>query len=186
MVGNVPARFTVTVQGSAAGGTGFLGGDNNVVNDGTINLTSIDGAQTAMFGPANSLTNNGTVNTIAGTGGSRTLLGHVVNTGKLSLQTGVVTLVITGTLTQSGAGANVTVEVDGNKPRHDVQVSGAANLGGTLRLVNGYSPAAGDTETVLTSTNVVGTFASVLGTNPPGPTVWNVNYGATSVTLNAA
>jgi hypothetical protein len=98
---------------------------------------------------------------------------------------------ITGTYTQGAAGA-LNIELGGTTPgnnanNHDqLNVSGAATLSGVLNvsLVNGFTPAAGDTFTIMNYGSHSGTFTTVnLPALDEGLT-WNVNYNATTVILS--
>jgi fibronectin-binding autotransporter adhesin len=75
----------------------------------------------------------------------------------------------------------------GNGPNnHDqVNVVGAAALGGTLDLVpfNGFAPVAGDKFVVMTYANASGTFATVTGTTPAPGLTYTPVYSPTNLTI---
>ncbi|MBL8880533.1 MAG: hypothetical protein JNG88_15580 [Phycisphaerales bacterium] len=114
--------------------------------------------------------------------GAGTISGTLSNSGGV-LQPGdaIGTLTVNGTYSQ-GASAALEIQLAGvNNGEFDrVAISGAATLGGTLRLtaMNGYSPQIGQSFTILTAGSISGQFANVL---PPAGTEVSVQYSATSV-----
>jgi len=92
---------------------------------------------------------------------------------------GIGTFTVGAAYTQTGA-----LEIDlGGLANHDhLEVTGAASLGGTLRLAlrEGYVPTAGDTYTVLTANSLTGTFATV---EAPGGVAVELATTPTSVTV---
>jgi hypothetical protein len=116
--------------------------------------------------------------------GSGTIVGNVTNAalivvgdattiGALSI-TGNYTQTVTGSLTQKLGGTAF-----GQFDR--LVVSSMATLAGTLtvRLVNGYMPAAGDTLRVLTAGSLTGTFGTLAGDGA----LFDPLYDATGLTL---
>jgi hypothetical protein len=98
---------------------------------------------------------------------------------------------IVGPYTQ-GAGGAYTVELGGLVPgtEHDqLNVSGLATLGGTMAvsLINGFSPSATDTFTIMTYGTRTGTFTSVQSSPPlPAGVSWQVTYDPNSAVLSLA
>lgn len=96
-------------------------------------------------------------------------------------------LAIQGNYSQ-GASGTLEIELGGHTPgnEHDqLNVSGAATLGGTVRIrfANGFTPQAGDQFTILTYAQRNGSFAGISG---PGTFSITYNANAAIVTVNAA
>ena len=150
-----PLAGTVDVTGGAT-----LGLPNNMTSNGRL-----QGTGTIVMGDGTgTLLNNGTI-APAGTGA----------TGTLSL---------TGNLTQGGSGVTELEVAGTGAGQFDVlQVSGTANLGGTLKLatLGGYTGNPGDNFPALVVYNShTGTYSSI--TLPPGVT-GTPAVGATGVSL---
>jgi len=81
---------------------------------------------------------------------------------------------------------NSTLNVGVNTTPAQVSVSGAATLTGTLsiRTMASYLPPIGTKMTILGASSLIGTFATVTGTQMTGEH-WVVSYKATSVVLTA-
>ncbi|MBI2708754.1 MAG: hypothetical protein HYX34_03565 [Actinobacteria bacterium] len=185
LTGKVPSRFKVTVQGNGSWGNATLVSTTAVTSYGRIVLTSVGGGWGATLDmPA--LVNRGTLTVWAGAGGPRRLTGDLANWRTVDLGLGVVTLNVGGSYSTAGASALVRLRVAGNGNAARIAVAGTASLGGKLTILNGYSPAAGDTATLVTGSSVTGAFSSVAGLDAPGPTVWSVQYGANDVRIAAA
>jgi len=113
--------------------------------------------------------------------GSGTVQGEVViASGKFVPGGSPGNFSINGSLEQQ-AGGEMDIFIGGVTPGSgfcQVNITGAATLGGTLNVVftNGFIPPAGQTVTILNAAGVNGTFAHVNGAS--------VSYGATSVTLS--
>jgi len=123
--------------------------------------------------------------TYSGTG---TLQTDLVNAGILSPGTSPGIITVDGDYTQEATGV-LEIELDGTTPgsEHDqLNVSGAANLGGTLNvsLLDEFSPSAGDSFTILTFGSRAGTFGTKNLPSLDAGLTWNVDYTATSVVLN--
>ncbi len=113
----------------------------------------------------------------------------VANGGTVAPGASPGTLGVTGDYPQS-AGGTLAMEIGGFTPglQHDrLAVSGAAQLGGTIRaiLVNGFSPTKDDAFTVLTYASRNGSFATVQSAEPER-IAWRVQYNATSAQLIVA
>ena len=178
---------------SGAGGTGNL----IVSNDGTVNI----GDTLKVWGP-------GTVNLLGGTlaagtidhtaggafnftGGTLhvgTFQGNLTNAGgTLAPGSSPGTTVVTGDYTQQAGGA-LEIEIVGTAPgQWDVlDVTGTANLDGTLEVVlDGYSPAAGDSFAVMTYASRSGEFADTTGWQFGGNKALVKVYGPNALTLFA-
>jgi fibronectin-binding autotransporter adhesin len=169
------------VQGNASCCVANLTLASGFSNNGTIELTSINGGQTASLSVSSgTLTNaaGGTLSVLAGTGGSRIVNAIVNNQGTIAVSPGSTsTLDINGGLTTSGI---INLELSSISAFDRIQVTGALSLGGTLNVsLLGTPPSAGQTFTVLTST---GATSNSFGTlNLPAAMI--AQYGSNSVTL---
>ncbi|HTA56525.1 MAG TPA: Ig-like domain-containing protein, partial [Candidatus Baltobacteraceae bacterium] len=126
--------------------------------------------------------------------GSGTVQGDVTNTGGSvapgsSTAAGAITISgsTVGIYSQSATGA-YNVKIGGTTAGQfdTLAMSGAATLGGPLNvsLLNSFSPALGNTFTILTAASVAGTFST---TNFPALSAglgWHVTYNATNVVLS--
>ncbi len=181
-------------------GTSEVGGNVAFNNAGTVEIKSgtlkFSGSFTQSAGAT--YLNGGSVTTTTALNiqggvlkGFGTVTGDVSNTGgQASPGASPNILDIAGSYTQ-GSGGGYTVEIGGTTAGtgHDqlnvTGVGSAAALAGALNvsLINGFTPASGDSFTILTFPSRTGTFAA---TNfPPlgGGLVWNVVYNATNVVL---
>ena len=166
------------------------------IQSGTINFSSSNYSQTAgttRVGGAGILTSTTTVaisgGILAGTG---TVSGPVIVSGSGAVAPGSSpgTLTIAGNYTQQAPGAAFNVELGGTTAgtQYDqlnvTGVSSSATLAGVLNvtLVNGFTPSAGDSFTIMSYPSETGTYTLNL------PTLtclgWVVNYGPTSLVLN--
>ncbi len=123
-------------------------------------------------------------------GGTGTVTGSVTSSGEVGpgLSPGAIT--IAGSYTQNATGTYF-VEIGGTTPgtghdRLDVQGSGAATLGGTLRvrIINGFAPSSGDSYTITTYVARTGTFAVADLEGAGCGLQWDLVYGPTAVMLN--
>jgi len=80
---NAPTGL-LTVRGSSAGNAFFSPSMGSMVNDGTIELTSVSGATSATIS-IGQIINNGTINALTGAGGSRALFSELDNRGTLKV-----------------------------------------------------------------------------------------------------
>jgi len=147
----------------------------------TAGTTTVDGTITAPSGMTlqkGSLLGQGTV------AASVTSSGATVTAGDSSKKPG--TLTITGTYTQQSKGT-LDIYVGGTAAGTfgDLAVSNGVSLGGTLtiKLVNKFVPAVGDSFTIVTGSTLSGTFATVNGTSINSSEHFEVNYTSTAVTL---
>jgi fibronectin-binding autotransporter adhesin len=130
----------------------------------TAGTTTVDGLLTSVG--ASSLNLNG--GSLFGNG---TVSYGVVDTGVVSPGESVAAtgkLAVTGTYTQSGAGAlDVTMGGTTAGTKYDqLNVSSTATLGGTLNisLASGFTPTVGSTFDILNASSISGTFSTVTGT----------------------
>ncbi|MFZ1783605.1 MAG: PKD-like domain-containing protein [Ferruginibacter sp.] len=170
---------------------------------GTPNTCTIGAgtAQVRNIGLTDTLINNGTLNLNGGgvltnTGG--TYMGTGNFTGALFNNTGGVVspgnspgCIVFAAGYTNGSGTEV-IEIGGITPctLHDqLQVTGTATLSGTLdvQLFGGYVPVGGESYTIMTSTTLVGTFATINYPSLSPGLAWGIQYNAPAagnVTLN--
>lgn len=92
---------------------------------------------------------------------------------------------VDGAYTQ-GAGGTLRIQVDGTSGFDRLEVTGAAQLAGTLATTTtGPLPAPGAVFEILSAFSRAGTFATVTGADLGGGLHYDVGYGATNVTLTA-
>jgi hypothetical protein len=151
---------------------------NTILNGGSIQTTSTN----PLLIQGGSLTGTGTVQgDVTNTGGS-VAPGSSVAAGALSFNGSGL-----GVYSQSATGAfNVKIGGTAGGQFDTLTTSGATTLGGPLNvsLINSFSPAVGNTFTILTAASVTGTFSS---TNLPALTTglgWQVTYNPTNVVLS--
>lgn len=117
------AGSTLRVQSDGSVGTAtFTMNGINLVNDGTIELTSTVSTYNSVLSVTGSLTNTatGAINALAGTGGTRTISATLVNQGAitvnapLTIDRASVTHSNDGTITVGGA--NLTINQTGTSP----------------------------------------------------------------------
>lgn len=140
----------------------------------TAGSTRVASGATLQFGAAMAL-QGGTLR------GAGAISGGVNNTaGRVQPGESAGLLAMSAAYTQ-GAGGTLDIDLGGTTPitEYDrLSVGGAATLGGELRinLVNGFIPSAGQQFTVLTASNITGTFATI-----SGPGTYSASYTPTSV-----
>jgi hypothetical protein len=175
----VPGAFTNA--GSFVIGTGSalaVSGTFTQTSGGTTNLSS--GAV---------LTSSGGVSISSGSSfsGAGTINADVINAGQMSIgdstTTGVLT--INGFFLQTASGT-LTIKIGGFTTAgadFDQLVVTSAHVGGTLNvtLINGYTPASGDSIAVMTFDSATGTFASLAGDGG----LFTAAYDPIDVTLTA-
>jgi hypothetical protein len=96
-----------------------------------------------------------------------------------------------GGLAVFGVANALNLDIGGTTPGNtannyaQVNVTGNANLGGTLNLIpyNGFAPVAGDKFTVMTYASETGTFASITGTSPAPGLTYSAVYLPTSLVI---
>jgi len=147
----------------------------------TAGTTTVDGTLTAPTGltlEKGTLLGKGTVAaavTSAGAvtvGDSATKAGLLTVTGSYSQEsTGILDVAVGGTI----AGSQYS----------QLAVSNGVSLGGTLniKLIGGFTPAIGDTFTIVTGSAVSGQFTKVNGTSIGSSAHFEVSYTSTAVTL---
>ena len=98
--------------------------------------------------------------------GNGQINGNVTNTsGSVRPGNSPGHLTVAGNFLQS-TGGTLQIEVDGTAAFDQLEVTGVATFAGTLAIVNGFTPAAGDTFQIVTSASRNGTFATVTGAGP--------------------
>jgi hypothetical protein len=190
---------TGTIRRTTSSGEVIIG--TNVSNSGTINVET------------GTLALTGTLTQTAG--GLHLIGGNLRNIQNLLIQGGVLdgTANINGTVAASGSGqvspgtspgqltitnnrnytqtspAVLNIDVDGLTPGTEydrIAIAGAATLGGELAVSIGYTPAVGDSFTILTHASRTGTFGT-LTLPSPGPGLgWDLSYSATETKLTIA
>jgi hypothetical protein len=139
-----------------------------------LNLGTIRAEQgTLAFDGTGVVTNRGVLEAMAG---ATLQLDHLApNEGIIRADAGGIILINNG-FTQTSTGT-VIVELAGTATNQIglVQVSGNATLAGTLEvvLVAGFAPQAGDTFEIMTYNSHAGTFATIIGWDPPRSLVYN-------------
>jgi hypothetical protein len=176
---------TIQILGNfwTSGSTLKLTGD--FTNHGLIQLSSIDGAyNSALVVSGGTLTNgtDGTVEALAGTGGSRSITGNLINQGRVTLHTNTLSL-IGGDFTETADGT-LSIEIGSASSFGQLSVGNSATLDGTLSvaLINGYTPTSGTSFKALTFPpgSLTGTFATL---DDGG--VFTASYNNADVTLVA-
>jgi hypothetical protein len=129
------------------------------------------------YGAGSELVQNlGTVRKSLGTG-TNSVDVPFTNRGTLDVQTGAVTFNRAYDLT----GGRINCALNGAGSSGQVILPGAASLKGTFSAnLNGYTPATGDTFTVVRFGSSAGIFSGVV---LPGGFTWQTNYNATTFTL---
>ena len=117
------------------------------------------------------------------------LTGNVENSGNVRIGDAAASAELTGSFTQTSTGA-LNIQVGGLTAgtEHDqLNVDGVATLSGTLNvaLINGFSPADGDTFEVLTFGSRSGDFDTKNGLDLPGNSVFLTPLGANNMLLQA-
>jgi hypothetical protein len=162
------------------------------VDSGTlsINLNSVSYVQNAgtTFLNGGNLANNVPLQILDGSlTGVGLIAGSVTNAGLLSPGSPIGQIIISGSYTQSVAGA-MQIDLGGTNPItgfDQLIVSNATRLAGTLavRLTNGFVPSVGSQFQVLVCSNVTGTFNTL--NLPAGISVNYSNTGVFLVVTNA-
>jgi formylmethanofuran dehydrogenase subunit C len=186
---SVVSGASLSLQGSSLTTRGDLQNAGTVAIDAASTLTSggnyiqTDGS-TTLNGTLAATTTNLQGGVLSGTG---TVSGDLLNAASVIIGNDYTagTLTVSGNYTQSSSG-NLTVKVGGPNAGADFDqlvINGAATLDGTLTvtLVGGFTPAGGDSFTVLTFASETGTFATLAG---DGPLFTDV-YDPADVTLTA-
>jgi hypothetical protein len=185
------ASSNFTNSGTAVisvGTTWAVGGVGNSYNQSagttTVDGTLVGNGTTGVSVTGGKILGAGTLkaNVSIGGGGTTPTI-NVGDSGKAALLkiTGTYAQLSTGTMNVSIGGTTVGTKFS------QLQVSGAASLGGTLTaaLVNGFTPTVGQTFTVVTASSVTGTFSnSTIAINPTEHFV--VSYTSTGVVLTVA
>jgi hypothetical protein len=185
------ASSNFTNSGTAViskGTTLTVGGTGNSYNQSagttTVDGTLVGNGTTGMSVTGGKILGAGTLkaNVSIGGGGTTPTI-NVGDSGKAGLLkiTGTYAQLSTGTMNVSIGGTTVGTKFS------QLQVSGAASLGGTLTaaLINGFTPTVGQTFTVLTASSVGGTFSnSTIAINSTEH--FAVSYTSTGVVLTVA
>jgi len=147
----------------------------------TAGTTSVDGAFSAPTGmtiQAGMLVGKGTIASTVQSSGKVTAGDSATKPAMLS---------INGTYTQNSAGA-LNISIGGTTvgtQYGQLAVSNGVSLNGTLsiKLINGFVPAVGNSFVILTGSAISGTFAKVSGTSINSTEHFSVSYNSTNVTL---
>ena len=201
--GNIALSSTV-VTGNNNSSTMFSGvisgaGGVTKVGSGTFTLAPATGnsyAGATLISAGAVLVNNGTGSgTGSGAvtvgpngilGGTGTVQGMVTNNGIVNPGANVGTLHLGANYAQS-SGGQLTIELASLASHDALAVTGAANLAGalTVSLIGGFMPHEGDIFEIMTASGFAGTmFGSTSLPSLAGSLIWNVNYGATALTLS--
>ena len=175
--GNISGTGSFTKTGT---GTLILNGTNTYSGPTTVTGGTLEIGDASHTGA--SLASDVTVGANGALAGHGSLLGSVTNTGGGILAPGgsVGTLTVGGNYTQ-GATSSLKIEVS-PAAASKLAVGSIASLAGTLVLV--YDPGlyVGKTYTILSASNVSGSFSTLAGTAPPG-FAQSIGYGTNSVML---
>jgi hypothetical protein len=177
---------SLTVPGPLANsGTIAIGAASSLtatsgISQSTGSLSLDLSSSTVAVGSGNSVTVLG--GTLQGIG---TISGNVSNSGTVKPNpTGIGTLSITGSYTQSNTGT-LDIDVAGPSGVDQLAVSSAAALDGTVRFAtnSGYTPATGDRYTFLTHGSRTGNFSETQGADLSGGLAYFVEHDAGSVAV---
>jgi hypothetical protein len=132
-------------------------------------------------------TGTGAVSVASGAvlGGTGTIQGNVTNGGTVGPGNSPGTLHLGGAYSQS-SGGKLEIELAPSGGHDELAVAGTATLAGTLSvlLTGGYVPHEDDAFQIVTAAGFGGsTFTSTSLPALSGGLVWNIDYGATAVTL---
>jgi YVTN family beta-propeller protein len=184
-----PGQFTEPVYSQTAGFIQIPAGVADTVASFTISggNAQIDGALTSSSGVVTSGTG-----IVSGTGALASAVqnGGIFEPGDIPAA-GQLTIGSGSPYTQSAAGS-YEVAIGGTTAGSQyslLSISNAATLSGALniRLVNGFTPALGNSFTILTaSQGVSGTFATINSPSLPQGLNWSVAYNSTTVVLSVA
>ena len=182
------AGSTLRAQGSPVG-FGNLTVSSGFTNNGLIEITEVAGAYGSQLTVSGTLVNavGGTVRTLTGSGGSRTLVTNLDNDGTLSLTPGAAgTLTLTGSLSGDGT---IDMDIGGltaGSQYDRLNMSGALTLGNTflnVLLFGGFTPAVGNSFTIMTFASATGGFAVANLPSGFGPYQLNATTLVVSVPL---
>jgi hypothetical protein len=167
------------------GSTLTVGNRNNYTQTG--GETIVDGKLT-VASPGGLLFNGGSIFGNNGTFTGGLTDDAMFNVGDALQKPGKLT--IAGPYTETSAGA-LNIDIGGRTvgTQYDqLRITGAATLGGTLNLdlINNFTPAIGNTFTIISFASETGTFANVNGTHINNNEHFVVNYNATNVMLSVA
>lgn len=131
------------------------------------------GPDGAIIGPLGKLMGTGLIN------------GSVVNNGAVAPGNSPGTLHIDGNYTQ-GATGHLQIELASATSSDLLDVTGQANLDGTLEIVltNGFTPAASDTFHVFSGASLTGAFSNVIVTSTSGGGSFNIGVTPTGIALS--
>ena len=166
---------TFKLAPSSAGNT-YSGG--TTISDGTLLVNNTTGSGTGT-GPV-------AVSAGAKLGGAGTIQGNVTNSGTIAPGNSLGTLHLEDTYTQAASGM-LEIELASEASHDELVVAGSATLAGTLAvsLIGGFTPQEDDVFEIITASGFAGsTFANTNLPSLPGSLVWDINYGANSVTLS--
>jgi hypothetical protein len=171
------SKLTIASGIAVRGGSGEVGSDGVLVNEGLINADqpgeiAVNGAQ--------GWTNAGTMRASAG---DLTTTGSGINSGTIEIGAGR-TLTAEDGFRQEATGV-LSIDIDGTTSFGTVAVTGTARLDGTLdiNLTSGFSPGLGDTFTVMTFDSRTDDFAAIDGLEIGGGKAFEPSYTATSLVL---
>ena len=181
-----PGRFTVPVFMQTAGFIQIASGVSDSVTTFSVSggVAQVDGTLSVSSG----LSTSGT-GVISGTGTTPSNLTDAgITEGGDIPAAGVLTISGSGTYTQSASGA-YEVAIGGlalGSQYSQLKVAGNASLSGALnvRLIGGFTPALGNSFTILTAASISGQFSSINSPSLPAGLAWSVTYNTASVVLN--
>ncbi len=185
-----PGNYTDPTKWSPAyPGTSIPSGSTVVIGSGTCTLTTaVNNAGTITVASGATLINNNTLTSTGTFNNNGTYKGEGIFAGSVFTNSGFVAPGQSPGCTVFGAGYNngggtETIEIGGTTvcTQYDrLQVTGTATLSGTLdvQLFGGFNPSCGQSFTIMTSTAISGTFATVNTPALPGGLVWDLQYNS--------
>ena len=177
-------RFTDAGALKVSKGSSFTVGANGSYTE-TGGSTTVDGTLTT--------TGSGKINITSGSvfGNGGTFNGNVISDGTFNVGDAIKRagrLAITGSYTQSSGGI-LPIDIGGTTAGtlyDQLNISGAATLGGTLNLdlINNFTPTLGTTFDIMNFSGKAGTFATINGTQINQSEHFSVSVNSTNVMLD--
>src|SRR5579862_5942054 len=183
-----PSGASVLINGNnTISGSGDIGNNGlSFTNQGTVNANDPSGSTLQI--DATPFSNQGLVEKTGP--GVLNIVQPLTNSGVIFPDGSPVPGAITDTQTYTqvtGGSLDIAIgTVNATTVNSVLNVTGAATLAGNLNvsLFGGFTPANGNSFTVLTASSITGTFASINAPALTGGLAWSATYNPTSVVLN--